>query len=92
MEWKASHILVKDQSLANKILKELKGGGNFSALAKLYSICPSKSKGGDLGWFGPGSMVKEFEDSVKKQSSGSISRLVKTKFGFHVIKKTGQRE
>ncbi|MEN8154439.1 MAG: peptidylprolyl isomerase [Acidobacteriota bacterium] len=92
MEWRASHILVKDQSLANKILNELKGGVNFSTLAKQYSICPSKSKGGDLGWFGPGSMVKEFENSVKKQSSGSLSKLVRTKFGIHIIKKTGQRE
>ncbi|MCK4889054.1 MAG: peptidylprolyl isomerase, partial [Candidatus Aminicenantes bacterium] len=43
------------------------------------------------GWFGPGQMVKEFEESVKKQSSGSISRVVRTKFGLHIIKKTGQR-
>ncbi len=91
MEWRASHILVKDSSLANKILKDLKGGENFSSLAKEYSICPSKSKGGDLGWFGPGQMVKEFEESVKRQSNGSLSRIVRTKFGLHIIKKTGQR-
>jgi len=91
MEWRASHILVKDSSLANKIIKDLKGGSNFSSLAKKHSICPSKSKGGDLGWFGQGQMVKEFEESVKKQSSGSISRIVRTKFGLHIIKKTGQR-
>lgn len=91
MEWRASHILVKDSSLANKIIKDLKEGKTFSNLAKEFSTCPSKSKGGDLGWFGPGQMVKEFEESVKKQSSGSISRVVRTKFGLHIIKKTGQR-
>ena len=91
MEWRASHILIKDSSLANKILKDLKEGKKFRELAKEFSICPSKSKGGDLGWFGPGQMVKEFEESVKKQSSGSISRIVRTKFGMHIIKKTGQR-
>ena len=91
MEWRASHILIKDSSLANKILKDLKEGKKFQELAKEFSICPSKSKGGDLGWFGPGQMVKEFEESVKKQSSGSVSRIVRTKFGLHIIKKTGQR-
>ncbi|MEN8222746.1 MAG: peptidylprolyl isomerase [Acidobacteriota bacterium] len=91
MEWRASHILVKDSSLANKILRDLKEGKKFRDLAKEFSICPSKSKGGDLGWFGPGQMVKEFEESVKKQSSGSISRIVRTKFGLHIIKKTGQK-
>ncbi len=91
MEWRASHILVKNSSLANKIIKDLKEGKKFADLAKEFSTCPSKSKGGDLGWFGPGQMVKEFEDSVKKQSNGSVSKIVKTKFGFHIIKKTGQR-
>jgi len=91
MEWRASHILVKDSSLANKLLKDLKEGKNFGDLAREFSICPSKSKGGDLGWFGPGQMVKEFEESVKKQSSGSISRIIRTRFGLHIIKKTGQK-
>jgi len=91
MQWRASHILIKDRNLANHILKELKSGKNFSALAKEHSTCPSKSKGGDLGWFGEGQMVKEFEASVKKLSSGRISGLVRTQFGYHIIKKTGQK-
>ncbi|MEJ2054171.1 MAG: peptidylprolyl isomerase [Calditrichaceae bacterium] len=91
MEWKASHILVKDRQLANQILKRLKSGSNFNALAKECSTCPSKSKGGDLGWFGPGQMVREFEEAVKKMRTGRISNLVRTKFGFHIIKKTGER-
>ncbi len=91
MEWRASHILVKDRNLANQILQKLKKGANFNALAKEYSTCPSKSKGGDLGWFGPGQMVKEFEQTVTRLSNGRISNLVKTQFGYHIIKKTGQR-
>ncbi|MCP4153738.1 MAG: peptidylprolyl isomerase [bacterium] len=91
MEWKSSHILVKDRSLANMILKKVKSGGNFSALAKEFSVCGSKSKGGDLGWFGPGKMVPKFEEAVKKMRVGSTSNLVSTQFGFHIIKKTGER-
>lgn len=91
MEWRASHILVKNQKLADDILKRIKKGGNFSALAKEFSTCPSKSKGGDLGWFGQGKMVKEFEAAVSKTSGGLIGRVIRTQFGFHIIKKTGER-
>lgn len=91
MEWRASHILVKDRGLANHVLKELKSGKSFATLAKEHSTCPSKSKGGDLGWFGSGQMVREFEEAVKRMANGRVSGLVRTKFGFHIIKKTGQR-
>lgn len=91
MEWRASHILIKDKAVAESILRKVKGGGKFSALAKEFSVCPSKGKGGDLGWFKPGQMVPAFERAVAKLSSGSVSRLVKTNFGYHIIKKTGQR-
>ncbi len=91
MEWRASHILVKDQSLARELLKRIKQGGNFESIAREYSTCPSKSKGGDLGWFGPGKMVKPFEDAVQRMSIGSVSDIVSTQFGFHIIKKTGQK-
>ena len=91
MEWRASHILVKEKDKANAVLKKLKSGGNFSAMAKEFSTCPSKSKGGDLGWFTPGQMVPAFEEAVKKMGNGRSSSLVKTQFGFHIIKKTGQR-
>lgn len=91
MELRASHILVKEKSLAEDLFKRVKGGANFSSLAKDFSTCPSKSKGGDLGWFGPGQMVKAFEEATKKLSHGSVSRPVKTQFGYHIIKKTGQK-
>ncbi|MGI6433225.1 MAG: peptidylprolyl isomerase [Sphaerochaetaceae bacterium] len=91
MEFRASHILVKERKLAEEIGKRAKGGANFASLARDYSTCPSKSKGGDLGWFGEGAMVAPFEQAVKRMAVGSISGVVKTQFGFHIIKKTGVR-
>ncbi|POR01338.1 peptidylprolyl isomerase [Alkalispirochaeta sphaeroplastigenens] len=91
MEWKASHILVKEKALAEQLLKRIKSGARFEALAKEHSTCPSKSKGGDLGWFGPGKMVKPFEETVIKLRIGKVSGVVRTQFGYHLIKKTGER-
>lgn len=91
MEWKASHILVKDRSLAVQIIQRIRQGASFESLAREYSTCPSKSKGGDLGWFGPGAMVPAFEQAVKSLGTGSVSDVVPTQFGFHVIKVTGKR-
>jgi len=91
MEWKASHILVRDQNLARKLRQELKQGGRFAELARNHSTCPSKSSGGDLGWFGPGSMVKAFEDAVRKTGVGSVTGPVRTQFGYHIIKVTGKK-
>ncbi len=92
MQMRASHILVKDKGLADKIYAEVKSGGNFALYARRYSTCPSKEKGGDLGWFGPGQMVKEFEEATKRLGYGAISKPVRTQFGWHVIKKTGVKE
>ena len=91
MEWRASHILVKDRELASDLLKRIRNGANFSEVAREFSTCPSKSKGGDLGWFGPGKMVKSFEEAVRRLSHGGLSNPVRTQFGWHIIKKTGQR-
>ena len=91
MEFRASHILVKDQRKAEELYERAKKGESFQSLAHQYSTCPSKEKGGDLGWFGEGQMVKEFEEATKKLSYGAVSRPVRTQFGFHVIKKTGCR-
>ena len=92
MEWRASHILVKDRHLAEEIYKKLRKGNHFEQLAREFSTCPSKSKGGDLGFFGPSKMVKPFENAVKRLSHGSISRPVHTQFGWHIIKKTGEKK
>ncbi len=89
MEWRASHILVKDRELAQSLLKRVKQGEDFGSLAREFSTCPSKSKGGDLGWFGPGKMVPAFEEACKRLSVGSCSQVVKTQFGFHILRLTG---
>ena len=88
MEWKASHILVKSKDLASKSKAEIQKGAKFEEMARKHSTCPSKSKGGDLGWFGPGQMVKPFEDAVKKSGVGSISDPVQTQFGYHLLEVT----
>jgi len=91
MEWKASHILVKQRGLAEQLLKKIRQGARFEAIARDFSTCPSKSKGGDLGWFGPGKMVPAFEAAVKRMGTGAVSKVVSTQFGFHIIKLTGKR-
>jgi peptidyl-prolyl cis-trans isomerase C len=88
---KASHILVKTEKEANDILTKLKSGGNFEELAKKYSVDSSAAKGGDLGWFGKGSMVPAFEKAALALKEGQISGVVKSDFGFHIIKLTGKR-
>jgi len=91
MEWRASHILVKDKALAQELLTRLKKGANFESLAREYSTCPSKSSGGDLGWFGPGKMVAQFESACSRLGVGSLSDVVSTQFGYPVIKLTGRK-
>jgi len=88
----AAHILVKDEKLANDLKIQLgTDGKNFAELAKKYSICPSKKKGGDLGWFKRGQMVKPFEDAAFAGKKGDILGPIKTEFGWHVIKILEQR-
>jgi len=86
---RTSHILVEKQSLALKVQEEIKAGGDFAALAKKYSTCPSGKRGGDLGVFGRGQMVKEFEQAAFALEVGQMSEPVKTQFGYHIIKRTG---
>lgn len=88
---KASHILVKTEKEAKDILAQIKGGGNFEELAKKYSVDSSAAKGGDLGWFGKGSMVPAFEKAAMALKEGQVSEVVKSDFGFHIIKLTGKR-
>lgn len=92
-EIKASHILVKDEATAKKVKEELGQGKSFEELAKQYSEdTGSKEKGGDLGFFGAGKMVKEFEDSAYKLKKDEVSEPVKSQFGYHIIKVTDIKE
>jgi peptidyl-prolyl cis-trans isomerase C len=88
---KASHILLKTEKEAQDVLTQLKAGGKFEELARKYSVDPAGSKGGDLGWFGKGSMIPEFEKVAFSLKEGETSGIVKTKFGYHIIKLTGKR-
>ncbi|HOP49190.1 MAG TPA: peptidylprolyl isomerase [Ignavibacteriales bacterium] len=82
----ASHILVDDENLANEIYNRLTKGENFANLAKQYSKDPgSASNGGNLGWFGKGRMVKEFEDACFNGPVGKVQKPVKTSYGYHII-------
>lgn len=85
-EYNASHILVKTEDEARAIIAELEGGADFATLAKEKSTGPSGPNGGELGWFGPGMMVKPFEDAVVALQPGEISGPVETQFGWHVIR------
>ncbi len=89
---RASHILVKTEKEAQDILAQLKAGAKFEDLAAKYSIDSSAAKGGDLGWFGKGVMLPEFEKAVFSLKEGQTSGIVKTKFGYHIIKLTGTRK
>ena len=82
-----AHILVKTEKEANAVLERLKKGDKFSKIAKELSLCPSKKRGGDLGTFGRGQMVKEFEKAAFALQKGQISPIVKTKFGYHIIRR-----
>jgi peptidyl-prolyl cis-trans isomerase C len=82
-----AHILVKSESEATVVVERLKKGEKFGVIAKSISRCPSGKKGGDLGTFTRGKMIKEFENAAFALSKGEVSSVVKTKFGFHIIKR-----
>lgn len=100
----ASHILLMYQGSARSsatrskeeaqkqiaaLKQEIDGGADFAALAGEHSDCPSGQKGGDLGNFGRGQMVKEFDDTAFALPVGGLSDVVETQFGYHLIKRTG---
>jgi len=86
LEYKARHILVKTEDEAKKLIKELKGGADFSELAKGRSLGPTGKDGGALPWFGSGQMVKAFADATAALKPGQYtSQPVQTQFGWHVI-------
>ena len=82
-----AHILVKTEHEAKTVLDRLSKGEKFSNIAREVSLCPSRKQGGDLGTFTRGKMVKEFENAAFALQKGGISTVVKTKFGYHIIKR-----
>lgn len=88
---RASHILVKNEQTAKDILAQIRKGANFEELARKNSVDSSAAKGGDLGWFNKGAMVPVFEKAALALKEGQVSDVVKSDFGFHIIKLTGKR-
>lgn len=91
-EVRASHILVPEEETAKALLEQLKNGADFETLAMEESTCPSKEKGGDLGFFSRGKMVPEFEIAAFNLEVNGISEVVQSQFGFHIIKVTDKQE
>lgn len=86
IEYNASHILVADEALAAGLRAQLDAGADFAELAAANSTDGSAAGGGSLGWFGPGMMVKPFEDAVVALKPGEIAGPVQTQFGWHLVK------
>jgi peptidyl-prolyl cis-trans isomerase C len=84
-EYHAAHILVDSEEKAKALLVEIQGGADFATVAKANSTDGAAANGGDLGWFGPGMMVKPFEDAVVAAEVGKVAGPIKTDFGWHLI-------
>jgi peptidyl-prolyl cis-trans isomerase C len=87
----ARHILVDSEEKCQELIEKINSGADFAQLAKENSLCPSKTKGGDLGTFSPGKMVKEFDEVVFSADVGLIYGPVKTEFGYHLLEVTYRR-
>ena len=82
---RARHILVPTKETCENLKSQIEGGADFAQLAKEHSQCPSGKEGGDLGEFGPGQMVKEFDEVVFSSELGKVQGPIKTQFGYHLV-------
>ncbi|MDT7041446.1 peptidylprolyl isomerase [Candidatus Nitronereus thalassa] len=87
---RARHILVSSEETCKNLKTQIEGGADFAALAKEHSSCPSGKQGGDLGEFGPGQMVPEFDKVVFNDEVGKVHGPVKTQFGYHLLEVTSR--
>jgi peptidyl-prolyl cis-trans isomerase C len=85
---RARHILVDSEDLCRDLKQQIADGADFGALAREHSRCPSGRRGGDLGEFGPGQMVPEFDRVVFNEAVGEAHGPVKTQFGWHLVEIT----
>ena len=86
----ARHILVDTEEQCLQLKDRINAGEDFAEIAREYSSCPSRAQGGDLGQFGPGMMVKEFDEVVFSADVNSLQGPVKTQFGFHLLEVTSR--
>jgi len=89
---KARHILVETEEKCLELKTEIEGEKDFTEIAKEHSQCPSGKNGGELGEFGPGQMVPEFDQVVFNEEIGKVHGPVKTQFGFHLLEITSREE
>ncbi|MCA9132610.1 MAG: peptidylprolyl isomerase [Planctomycetales bacterium] len=88
----ARHILVDSEAKCQELKQEIEGGADFADVAKAHSTCPSGRSGGELGEFGPGQMVKEFDTVVFSGDLNTVHGPVKTQFGYHLLEITSRSE
>ncbi len=86
----ARHILVPTEEACQKLKADIEGGADFATVAKEHSTCPSGKQGGGLGEFGPGQMVKEFDEVVFRDEIGKVHGPIKTQFGYHLVEITSR--
>lgn len=88
----ARHILVDNEELCTSLKQQIQDGSDFAEVAKENSSCPSGRNGGELGEFGPGQMVKEFDEVVFSGDIGVVHGPVKTQFGYHLLEITSRKD
>ena len=88
----ARHILVETEQECNDLKQQIADGADFAELAKQHSKCPSGRSGGDLGEFGRGQMVKEFDDVVFNEAVNVVHGPLKTQFGYHLLEVTSRTD
>lgn len=88
----ARHILVSTEEKCNELKAAIAGGADFAQLAQEHSSCPSGRQGGDLGSFGPGEMVREFDTVVFSAPLNEVQGPVKTAFGYHLLEVTSRQD
>lgn len=88
----ARHILVNSQEECEALKKEIEEGADFAEVARVHSRCPSGKRGGELGEFSPGQMVREFDEVVFTAETNTVHGPVKTQFGYHLIEITSRTE
>ena len=88
----ARHILVDSEDNCQSLKEQIEGGADFAEIAREHSTCPSGRNGGDLGEFGPGQMVKEFDEVVFSGELNTVHGPVKTQFGYHLLEITSRED
>lgn len=88
----ARHILVESHDQCQQLKDDIEGGADFADVAKEHSTCPSGQRGGELGEFGPGMMVKEFDEVVFSADLNTVQGPVKTQFGYHLLEVTSRSD